>query len=152
MEFWRTNIDCSVIETLGQLQRIKYNVFRLNDNYEAMLSQDTARLLFERVRFNLNLEEIIFNAQVLVRFMLGENRTLSFSFKPIEMKPLFETDQVKETILTKTARELKMNKSTLWYQKKQLREKGRIRLSCRSARPRQTPNLPRCSLPVLAQL
>ncbi len=128
MELWRTNIDYAVLQTIGQLRSIKYNVFRLNDNYEAMLSQDTGRLLFERVRFNLSLEEILFNCRVLARFMVGENRILSFSLKPIEVEPLFETDQVKQIILSKSARELGMNKSSLWYQKKQLRDTGRVRL------------------------
>ena len=128
MELWRSNIDYSVIETLRQLSGLKGIVYRLNDNYEAMLSQDTARLLFERVRFNLSLEEIIFNSRTLARYMLGENRKLAFSLKPIEVKDVFETDPVKQAILTKSHNELGINKSTLWYQKKQLRETGRVRL------------------------
>jgi hypothetical protein len=60
--------------------------------------------------------------------MLGKNQKLDFSLRPIEVKEIFESEQVKQTVLTKTARELGMNKSTLWYQKKMLRERGSIRL------------------------
>jgi hypothetical protein len=128
MEFWRTNVDYSVLETLKRLDAINYRVYRLNDNFEAVLSSDTSKLLFERVRFNLSLQEIIMNCRVLAKFVLGESRTLSFNLKPIDFKPVFETDRVKGLILSKSARELGMNKSSLWYQKKRLSERGTIRL------------------------
>jgi CRISP-associated protein Cas1 len=128
MEFWRTNVDYSVLETLKRLDAINYRVYRLNDNFEAVLSSDTSKLLFERVRFNLSLQEIIMNCRVLAKFVLGESRALSFNLKPIDFKPVFETDRVKGLILSKSARELGMNKSSLWYQKKRLSERGTIRL------------------------
>lgn len=128
MEFWRTNVDYSVLETLKLLDRIDYKVYRLNDNFEAVLSSDTAKLLFERVRFNLSLQEIVMNCRALARFMLGEERKLAFDLKPVSVKTVFETNRVKRLILTKSARELGMNKSTLWYQKKRLSDRGTIRL------------------------
>ncbi|HVB13093.1 MAG TPA: hypothetical protein VNE86_08150 [Nitrososphaerales archaeon] len=48
----------------------------------AMLSQDTIRLLFEKLRYNLSLEEIIFNTRILANFFLGR-KTLSFNLKPV---------------------------------------------------------------------
>ncbi len=126
MELWRTNSDYSVIQTLEQLNRKDKNHF-LTDTYEAMLSQNTIRLLFEKFRFNISLEEIIINARIFANCLLGK-QPLSFSLTPIQVKPIFETNQVKHAILSKSFRELGMNKSTLWYQKKRLSERGSIRI------------------------
>lgn len=128
MELWRTNIDYSVLETLERLHSIHYNVFRMNDDYVAMLSRDTAKLLFERVKLNLSLQEIILNCRVLARFMLGIQKTLSFALNPIQLREKFETQEVKQAILTKNYRELDMNKSTLWYQRERLKNTGSVKL------------------------
>lgn len=127
MELWRVNSDYSVIQTLEQLNRRDKNHY-LTDTYEAILSQNTIRLLFEKFRFNISLEEIILNTRRLANFMLVKNQNLLFSLKPIEVKETFERDQVKRAIMTKSHRELGMNKSTLWYQKKRLEGTGTIRI------------------------
>ena len=126
MELWRTNCNYAVIQTLEQLNTKDKNHY-LTDTYEAMLSQNTIRLLCEKFRFNLSLEEIIFNARILASFMLGK-KSLSFGLKPIHVRPLFETEKLKQTILTKTARQLGMNKSSHWYQRKRLLEDNTVRL------------------------
>ena len=54
MELWRTNSDYAVIQTLEQLNFRDKNHY-LTDTYEAMLSQKTIHLLFERFKFNLSL-------------------------------------------------------------------------------------------------
>jgi kynurenine formamidase len=54
------------------------------------------------------------------RFLGDEKYTSSY--------PGLSKDAVKEMILTKSHRELEMNKSTLWYQRKRLRETGSVRL------------------------
>lgn len=59
--------------------------------------------------------------------MLGK-KSLAFSLKPILVRPLFETEEVEDVILSKSYRELGMNKSTLWYQKKRLTEAGSLRI------------------------
>ena len=133
MELWRTNCDYSVLQTLDQLKRTRRTHF-LTDGYEVMLEQETVRTLIEKIRFNLSLEEIIFNSRILAKFMLGKSKTLSFSLKPIQVRPIFETDQVKHAILLRSFRELGMNKSTLWYQKKRLEERGSIRIYNKSKR------------------
>ena len=60
--------------------------------------------------------------------MLGKIKSLSFNLREIQVRPPFETDQVKHAILAKSFRDLGMNKSTLWYQKKRLLERGSIRI------------------------
>ena len=99
----------------------------LTDGYEVMLEQQTVRSLFDNVKMNLSLEEIIFNARILTNFLL-RRKILSFSLKPISVKPLFENEEMKSKVLTRSYRDLGMNKSTLWYQRKLLKERGSLRL------------------------
>jgi CRISPR-associated protein Cas1 len=127
MELWRTNSDYAVVQTLEQLNSKDKNHF-LTDTYEAMLSQRTIRLLFQNFRVNTSLEEIIMNTRRLAGFLLGRSESLEFALRPVVVKETFETQAVKEKILTKSHWELGMNKSTLWYQRKRLRETGSVRL------------------------
>lgn len=127
MELWRTNSDYAVIQTMEQLDSKDRNHF-LTDTYEAMLSQETIRLLFERFTSNLSLEEIILNTRRFASFLLGKSQYLEFALKPVAVKETFETEAVKEKILTKSHRELKMNKSSLWYMRQRLKETGSVRL------------------------
>jgi CRISP-associated protein Cas1 len=127
MELWRTNADYSVIQTLEQLNSKDQNHF-LTDTYEAMLSEKTISLLFQNFKLNLRLEEIILNTRRFASFLLGRSQSLEFVLRPVVVKEAFEKDNVKETILTKSASQLRMNKSTLWYMKKRLERTGSVRL------------------------
>ena len=93
-----------------------------------MLSHKSIQSLFDRLRFNLSLEEIILNTRRLARFMLGENTSLKFALKPVVVKESFETQNVKHRILNQSYRDLGMNKSTHWYQRKRLEETGSVRI------------------------
>ena len=128
MEIWRTNIDYSVIQTLEEIRRIKGKKFGFTDDYDVEITKDTAKLLLEKIRLNLSLEEIILNTRIFANYLLGKNQTLSFKLDSIPVKEIFETEEVKSKVLTRTYRELGMNKSTLWYQKKRLGEKGSLRI------------------------
>ncbi len=127
MELWRTNSDYAVIQTLERLNSKDKNHF-ITDTYEAMLSQKTVGFLFEHFKYLVSLEEIILNARKLAHFMLKRSSQLEFALKRVVVKEIFETQAVKDKILTKSHRELKMNKSTLWYQRKRLNETGSVRL------------------------
>ena len=52
-------------------------------------------MVFERVRSNLSLEEIILNVRLLSKYILTQNKALSYDLKPIRVKALFETDDMK---------------------------------------------------------
>jgi CRISP-associated protein Cas1 len=133
MELWRTNSDYSVIQTLEQLNSKDKNHY-LTDTYEAMLAKRTIDLLFQNFKSNLRLEEIILNTRRFASFLLGRSQSLEFVLRPVVVKEAFEKDAVKEMILTKSHRELGMNKSTLWYQRKRLRETGSVRLYSKTRR------------------
>lgn len=127
MELWRINIDYSVLQTLEQLKRSKRTHY-LTDGYEVMLEPETVKTLIEKIRFNLSMEELLFNSRIFAKFLLGDRKMLDFSLRPIQIREVFETDKVKNLILSKSARELGVPKATLFYQKKMLREKGTLRL------------------------
>ena len=65
---------------------------------------------------------------IAVELSADATAALSFSLKPIAVKTLFETDEMKSKVLTRSYRRLGMNKSTLWYQKKRLEETGSLRI------------------------
>lgn len=127
MELWRTNIDFSVLHTLEQLNAKKRNHY-LTDGYEVLLKEETVRLLYDRVKLNLSLEEIIFNVRILAKFMLANRKSLRFILRPLQARERFESSKVKELIISKTARDLGMNKRTLFYQRQRLLERGSVRL------------------------
>jgi hypothetical protein len=86
----------------------------------------TIRVLFEK--FNLSFEELILNCRFLAKHILGQKERLEFVLKPIRTHTLSEPSRIKETIPSKTASELGMNKSTIWYMRKRLERIGSIRL------------------------
>jgi hypothetical protein len=59
---------------------------------------------------------------------VGQKERLDFVLKPIKTRTLSEPSRIKDTILSKTASELGMNKSTLWYMRKRLERTGSVRL------------------------
>lgn len=127
-ELWRINVDYSILKTLEQLNlKGDKEAYSFNDNYEIRLAEDTINMLFDNVRFNLSLQEIILNCRILAKYLLGEEE-LSFKLKPVDVKKRFENDLLFHSVLEKTARQLGMNKSTLWYQKRRLNQAGSVRI------------------------
>jgi hypothetical protein len=127
MELWRVNVDYAVIQTLEEIGRVKGKKFGFTDQYEVEITKDTAKLLLDKIRFNLSLEEIILNGRILGKFMLDETKNLTFKLKPVEVRRN-DTLRTKELIRAKSHRELRMNKSTLWYMKKRLEQTGTVRV------------------------
>ena len=55
-------------------------------------------------------------------------KTLSFNLKSVLVRPLFESDAMKNKVLIGSYRDLGMNKSTLWYPKRRFEEKDSVRI------------------------
>jgi CRISP-associated protein Cas1 len=127
MELWKANVDYSVLLCLAQLGRGR-TTHRLTDDYKILLYPETIRLLFEKLKLNLSTAELIPNCRILAKHILGQEGELKFSLKPVGTSSLSAPSRVKEIILTNSARQLGMNKSTLWYMRKRLRESGSVRL------------------------
>ena len=135
-ELFRWLIDISVIQLLEE-KKIKKSDFIITENYHTRLGEDVAKLLIEKINSNFNLRyryknnkqysyQIILqdNLQQLANFITDKKQ--DFDFVVPKMK-LNRNDnlELREKILNITSEERKrlgINKSTLWYIKKNLAE------------------------------
>jgi len=132
-ELFRYVIDYSVIELLET--KLKKSDFISTENYHIRLKPKTAELLIEKIKDNFNqcyefrnkqyaLENIMFEyIRELSRYVIGNSKQLEFSIPEIEIKRN-DKSQIRERIMSidpEKRKELKINKSTLWYQQKILK-------------------------------
>jgi len=133
-ELFRYVVDYSVIELLET--KLKKSDFITTENYHIRLKPDTAKLLIEKIKNNFNqryefknkqhtLENIMFeNIRELSRYIMGNSKHLEFAIPDIEIKRN-DNSQVRDKIMSidpEKRKELKINKSTLWYQQKKIKE------------------------------
>ncbi|MHB8360222.1 MAG: CRISPR-associated endonuclease Cas1 [Thermoplasmataceae archaeon] len=133
-ELFRYVVDYSVIELLGT--GLKKSDFITTENYHIRLKPDTAKKLIEKIKNNFNkryefrnkqhtLENIMFeNVRELSKYILDKTKSLAFTIPDIVISRNDNT-QVRNEILsidTEKRKELKINKSTLWYQQKKIKE------------------------------
>ena len=136
-ELFRYVVDYSVIELLET--KIKKSDFITTENYHIRLRPDTAKLLIEKIKNNFNkryefrntqhtLDNIMFeNVRELSRYISGKTKALDFKIPDIEISRN-DTIDVKNRIMSidpEKRKALKINKSTLWYEQKKIKE-GKI--------------------------
>ena len=135
-ELFRWFIDVSVIQLLEEKKIRKYD-FIITENYHTRLGEDVAKLLIEKINSNFNARynyknaknysyQIILqdNLQQLSNFIVDKKKEFDFVFPKIKLNRNDELD-LRNKILNMTAnerKELGINKSTLWYIKKNLSE------------------------------
>ena len=133
-ELFRYVVDYSVIELLET--KLKQSDFITPENYHIRLKPDTAKLLIEKLKNNFNkryefrnkqhtLDNIMFeNVRELSRYISGKAKTLDFKIPDIEISRN-DTIDMRNKIMSidpKERKKLKLNKSTLWYQQKKIKE------------------------------
>ena len=106
------------------------------------MKSDTAKLLIEKIKNNFNkryeflnkqhtLENIMFeNVRELSRFILGKKRTFEFKIPDIEISRN-DTIDIRNNIMSidpEKRKAWKINKSTLWYQQKKIKEGNIIKV------------------------
>ena len=139
-ELFRYVIDYSVIELLEM--KLKKSDFITTENYHIRLKPDTAKLLIEKIKNNFNnryefmnkqhtLDNIMFeNVRELSRYISGKAKTLEFKIPDIEISRNYTID-VQNKIMSidpKKRKALKINKSTLWYQQKKIKDGKTIKM------------------------
>jgi len=139
-ELFRYVIDYSVIELLET--KLKKSDFITTENYHIRLKPNTAKLLMEKIKDNFNnryefknkhysLENIMFeNIREFSRYIIGNSKHLEFTIPDIEIKRN-DNSQVRDKIMSidpEKRKELKINKSTLWYQQKKIKEGKSIKI------------------------
>ena len=136
-ELFRYVVDYSVIELLET--GLKKSDFITTENYHIRLKPNTAKLLIEKIQGNFNkryefrnkqhtLENIMFeNIRELSRYIMGKTKSLEFRTPDLTIKRN-DNSQIRDKIMSidpEKRKELKINKSTLWYQQRKIKE-GKI--------------------------
>lgn len=133
-ELFRWVSDLSVIQLLED-KKLKKSSFITTENYHIRLRPETSKLLIDKFKLNMNrkypfkgkqyaLETIIFETiRKLANYISGNAKNLDLKSPEFRIEHI--DSQLKDKILTMTPEERKatnINKSTLWYQKKMLKE------------------------------
>ena len=136
-ELFRWLIDISVIQLLEE-KKIKKSDFIITENYHTRLGENVAKLLIEKINSNFNAKynykngknysyQIILqdNLQQLSNFIVDKKKELDFMI-PKMMLNRNDDLELRDKILNMTheeRKELGINKSTLWYIKKNFSER-----------------------------
>ena len=139
-ELFRYVIDYSVIELLET--KLKRSDFIITENYHIRLKPETAKMLIEKIKDNFNkryefrnklyaLDVIMFeNVRELNRYISGKVKTLEFKIPDIAIVRN-DTMDMRNKILSidpERRKALKINKSTLWYQQKKIKNGKTIKM------------------------
>lgn len=144
-ELFRHVVDYSVIELLET--KLKKSDFIVTENYHIRLKRDTARKLIEKIKENFNrryelknkqypLDNILFeNVRILSKYLLEKSGKLEFNIPELKIVRVDNKD-VRSRIMSvdpDKRKELGINKSTLWYQQKKIKEGKEIRVYCKTS-------------------
>ncbi len=131
-ELYRWLIDVSVIQLLEE-KKIKKSDFIITENYHTRLREKTAKLLIEKINLNFNLKTpytnsknytyqniLLDNVQQLANFISDKKKSIEFF---IPKRKIYRNDglEIQKKILNMSPDERRkrgINKSTLWYMKK----------------------------------
>ena len=135
-ELFRWLIDVSVIQLLEE-KKIKKSDFIITENYHTRLGENVAKLIIEKINSNFNAKciykngkqysyQIILqdNLQQLANFIVEKKKGLDFVIPKMKLNRN-DNVELRDKILNMTSYERKqlgINKSTLWYIKKNLSE------------------------------
>ena len=141
-ELFRWLIDVSVIQLLEE-KKIKKSNFIITENYHIRLGEDVAKLLIEKINSNFDarhnykngknyLYQIILqdNVQQLGNFISCKKKEFDFVIPKMKLNRN-DNLELREKILSMTTekrKELGINKSTLWYMKKNLSKNNQIKI------------------------
>ena len=139
-ELFRYVIDYSVIELLET--KLKKSDFIVTENYHIRLKPDTAKQLIERIKENFNrryefrnkqhtLDNILYeNIRTLSNYISGKSKELNFSIPEIRIERV-DNKEIRSRIIAidpEKRKDLGINKSTLWYQQKKIKEGKEIKV------------------------
>lgn len=140
-ELFRWIVDLSVIQVL-ESGKLKKSNFILTENYNIRLKENTAKLLISKIKDNFRIkmpykgknfyyENILAdNVSKLSLFISEKNKNISFDIPNISLKRNDVLD-IQDKILKMTPEDRKklgINKSTLFYMKKNIKEGKNIKI------------------------
>lgn len=140
-ELYRWIVDLSVMQLLEE-KKLKKSDFIVTENYHVRLRENTAKMLIEKIKINFNKRMqykakshsyegvLLDNVRILANHIIGKSNELRFCLPEIDMVRE-DSSSIRDRILNISPEERKklgINKSTLWYQKKHIREGKRIKI------------------------
>ena len=140
-ELYRWVIDLSVIQVLEE-KRLKKSDFIVTENYNIRLRENAAKQLINKIRINFNsiskykgknraLEfTLLDNMRKLSDYVLSKSNILKFYVPEVNIDRNDDIE-VRDRILSITPAERKrlgINKSTLWYRQKAIKDGRKIKL------------------------
>ena len=140
-ELYRWIVDLSVIQLLEE-KKLRKSDFIITENYHVRLKEKTAKMLIEKIKLNFNrkvsynnkkysYQTILVDAiKQLANFIYGKKDKFYFEIPQIKIERE-DTVDIKEKILKMSPedrRKLGINKSTLWYMKKNLASGKNIKI------------------------
>ena len=140
-ELYRWLIDLSVIQLLEE-KKLKKSDFIVTENYHIRLREGVAKRLLEKITLNFNKRAefkgkkhtydniLLENVRTLAKYIESDKKILEFEFPIMKID---RTDNVlaREKIMLITPEERKrlgINKSTLWYRQKAIKEGKKIKI------------------------
>jgi CRISPR-associated protein Cas1 len=141
-ELYRWLIDLSVIQLLEETPKPKKSDFIVTENYHIRLRENIAKRLVDRIRFNFNqkaphreknytYQNILHDSiQYLAHYISERKRNIEFAIPKFEIIR-DDTASLREKILSMTPegrKRLGINKSTLWYMRKNLKSGDKIKV------------------------
>ena len=134
-ELFRWLIDLSVIELLEE-KKLKKKDFLVTESYNTRLRETAAKLLVEKIKNNFNRKItykrnrkhsyqniLLDNVQMLANFVSGKTKKLEFLIPSIPTESDLDFKKIKQDLIQMSPerrKELGINKSTLWYLKKNI--------------------------------
>ena len=141
-ELFRWLIDLSVIQLLEEKPRLLKSDFIVTENYYIRLREKTAKRLIEKIRSNFNTRvsykkknysyQIILldMVQILANHIAGKSINLEFNVPEMKIQRN-DTIELQDKILEMTPKQRKesgINKSTLWYMKKNIQSGKTVKI------------------------
>jgi CRISPR-associated protein Cas1 len=140
-ELYRWTVDLSIINLLEN-HRLKKSDFVTTENYHTWLRENTAKLLLDSIKNTFNTRAtykkkqhtyqnvLQDNVQNLANYIADKQKELRFNVPAVQIKRNDDLE-VRDKILNMTPeqrKELGINKSTLWYIQKNLRDGKKVKL------------------------
>ncbi|MDE1825343.1 MAG: CRISPR-associated endonuclease Cas1 [Candidatus Micrarchaeota archaeon] len=140
-ELYRWLVDLSVIQLLEE-KRLQKADFIVTENYNIRLRETTAKALIEKIKLNFNAralyngkyycyQNILYeNVRLLANYIIGKSGKLQFNIPEFKIKREDNTG-IRNKVLNLTPEDRKtlgINKSTLWYMQKHIKEGRKIKV------------------------
>jgi CRISPR-associated protein Cas1 len=141
IEPFRVLIDLSVVQLLEE-KKLRKSDFIVTENYNIRLRELAAKALIEKVKVNFNMKVnykgknwsyenvLLDNVRTLANYIEGKTSTFTLNIPDLQLNRVDDVDLRNRimNIAIEERKRLNINKSTLWYMQKNIREGKKIKI------------------------